>query len=160
MSKIFREKFPDGNYSKEDMRKHCQRPGKFDKKGKIIYFTEQSHKDSCNINSIIKKFDKNGLITHVSKIEAKYGDLTGLDFQSANNLVIKAMNDFMELPSKIRNRFKNSPEMFIEFMDNPDNRDEAIALGLIRGDWTPETDGLGEHIKSEEEREKIVPKVE
>lgn len=136
------------------MRVHCQRPGKRDYEGKIIYFTEQAHKNICDMNQIIKKYDKTGLISHVSKIEAKYGDLTGMDFKNMQDKVAGAKSMFNDLPSEIRKRFQNSPQKLIEFMDDASNRDEAIKLGLINPMWTEETDGLGigEHIKSDDER--------
>lgn len=128
------------------MRKHSQRPGKADKDGNIIYFTEQSHKNQCDVNKIIRKYDRNGIINHVSKFEAQFGDVSGLEFKSAQDKVIQAKAMFNELPSSIRKRFQNNPGSLLGFMENPDNRQEAIDLGLIRQEWTPETDGLGEHI--------------
>lgn len=136
-----------------EMRIFCQRPGRTDENGNIVYFTEQAHKDTCDINLIIKKYDKTGLISHISKIEAEFGNMTGLDFQESQNKILRAMAMFNALPSKIRNRFKNNPAKLLEFMDDANNREEAITLGLIRNDWTAETDGLGEHIKSDDERE-------
>lgn len=148
MGKHYRITFNEDGESKTDqeMRLHCQRPGKSDTDGKPIYYTEQNHKDECDVNKIIRKYDKTGLITHISKIEAKFGDMTGGDFKEAHDLVINAKRMFDELPSNIRNRFKNNPEELLTFMEDPENRDEAIELGLIDKAWTPETDGLGEHV--------------
>lgn len=144
------------------MRMFFQQPGKSDENGKPIYFTEQSHKKECDINNIIRKYDKHGIITHVSKFEASYGDLTGLDFKQAKDLVINAQNSFNELPANIRQYFENSPEKLLTFMEDPQNRDKAIELGLIQNDWSPATDGIGEHIKNDSERvlEKPTPPVE
>jgi len=68
--------------------------------------------------------------------------------------VMKIGQSFRELPAEIRNRFRNDPEELLRFTENPQNRDEAIKLGLIRNDWTIETDGIGEQIKTEAERKK------
>jgi len=133
-----------------DMRSVCQRPGNVDGDGNILYVTKQAHKDECDVNNIIKKYDKTGLIIHVSKIEAEYGDMTGIDFKSAQDKIAKAKSMFRALPAEIRKRFKNSASELLDFMDNGDNREEAIKLGLIRADWTPETDGLGEHVREGE----------
>lgn len=133
-----------------DMRIHCQRPGKSDSEGKPIYFTEQSHKDQCDVNNIIKKYDRDGLILHISKFEGKFGDMSGLDFKEIHDKVINAKLMFDELPSEIRNRFRNSPQELLTFMDDPGNREEAIKLGIVREEWTPETDGIGEHVKEGE----------
>lgn len=136
--------------TEENMRFFCQRPGRVDDMGKPLYTTEQSPKDICDINNIIRNYDKNGVILHVSKIEARYGDLSGLDFKEMQDKVAKAKSMFEELPSKIRGRFLNDPSELIKFMDNPDNREEAIKLGIINPDWTLDTDGMGEHVKDKE----------
>lgn len=130
-----------------EMRLMCQRPGKKDAEGKPVYFTEQGHKRECDVNEIIKKYDKQGLISHISEIEAKFGDVTGADFKLMNDKVANAMSMFEKLPAAIRKRFRNSPGLLLEFMENENNREEAIKLGLINKHWTPESDGLGEHVK-------------
>lgn len=130
-----------------EMRVFCQRPGNHDEDGNPIYFTEQSHKINCDVNAIIKKYDKTGLISHISRFEAQFGDLSGNDFKTMTDKIINANNQFNNLPSEIRNRFQNNPEELLRFMENPLNRDEAIDLGLINRKWTPDTDGLGEHVK-------------
>lgn len=162
MSKEYREKTGKElePSSSSEMRAHCQRPGKKNHDGSICYFTEQQYKDTCDVNKIIQKYDKHGLITHVSTIEAKYGDMTGADYKTAMDLVVNMRTMFNELPSEIRKRFDNSPEKYLTFMENPENRKEAIELGLINPNWTDATDGLGEHIKTDAEREKIDETVE
>lgn len=134
-----------------DMRKWCQRPGKvrMDQEGNPVpdYTTEQAHKDTCNVNKIIQKYDRNGLISHVSKFEGQFGDVSGLEFRQAQNLILDANASFNALPSEIRNRFRNDPQQLLSFMDDPSNRQEAIDLGMIRADWTEATDGLGEHVE-------------
>ncbi len=139
-----------------NMRTWCQRPGAKDNDGNIVYLTEQSHKNQCDVNRIIEKYDKSGIITHVSKFEGKFGDTTGADFQSMQQTVANARNMFNELPADIRSRFENDPTNLLTFMEDESNRDEAIKLGLINPQWTPETDGLGEHVK-EGENEPIKP---
>lgn len=154
MSKEFLEKFGNVGITKEEMREHCKRPGTTDKDGEIQYFTEQAHKEQCDVNNIIRKYDKNGLITHVQKFEARFGDMTGPDFKESYDKIMTAIQMFGELPSAIRNRFDNQPAELLRFMDNPENRKEAIELGIIKADWTEATDGLGEHVKQGENIEK------
>ena len=93
--------------------------------------TEQHHKDRCNITTILKKYDKTGLITHVNNAVAHYGDYTEVnEYKEACNLVITAENNFMSLPSDVRKRFGNDPGEFFEFATDPANLDEMINLGL------------------------------
>lgn len=159
MSKFYCQKFnvqSDPTTSPE-MRVLCTRPGRVDENGDIQYTTEQSHKDQCNINNIIQKYDKHGLITHVSRFEASFGDVSGADFKAMADKVAAAKSAFNNLPSKIRNRFANDPTQLLSFMDNPNNRDEAIKLGLISPLWSPDQDGLGEHIVRDKDGKVVEP---
>jgi len=134
-----------------DMRAWCSRPGTIDENGELVYVTEQSHAKECDVNLIIRKYDKTGLIDHITKFEARFGDLRGLDFKEAMDLVTNASSMFEQLPSNIRAKFDNTPEKLLEFMEKPENRAEAIELGLISGASDPGSDGLGEHVQPVEE---------
>lgn len=156
MSKEYRKIFGTAKISKEDMRTFCSRPGKHDEQGNIIYTTEQHHKNECDVNTIIRKYDKTGLISHISRFEASFGNLTGLDYKEAMDTVVNAQNEFNALPGEIRERFQNTPQKFLEFCENPDNRQEAIELGLIKAQWIEALDGLGEHVTKEMQNERNV----
>lgn len=162
MSKFYSEKFglKPAPTTDLEMRVFCQRPGRIDGEGKPIYFTEQAHKDTCDVNKIIQKYDRQGLINHVSHFEAQFGDVSGFDFKTMQEKVLNAKSMFDKLPSAIRTRFNNDPQYLLTFMDDPNNRDEAIKLGLINSQWTPETDGLGEHVKLGENKVKADPAAE
>lgn len=146
MSNDFYLKYGD-NYTKDDVKEFCKRPGKHDEDGNPIYTTEQHHKERCDAGNIIRKYSQTGVITHISNFEDKFGNMTGLDFKEAMDIVVTAQSNFNQLPSNIRNRFQNNPQELLTFMENPLNRDEAIELGMIDKDWTVETDGLGEHVQ-------------
>lgn len=93
--------------------------------------TEQCHKKECDIGHILKKYDKTGLLTHVNNTKAEYGDFTEVgDYKESLNKIIKAQDSFMELPSEIRKKFGNDPGNYIEFVTNPNNKEEMIDLGL------------------------------
>lgn len=152
MGKLYRETTGEVGNSRtsQEMRIFSQRPGRRNDQGKPIYTTEQAHKNECDVNRIIQKYDRTGLITHVSRFEAEFGDLTGLEFKAAQDKVANALSMFEQLPANIKKRFRNSPQDLLTFMEDPNNREEAIDLGLIDSRWTPETDGLGEHVKAGE----------
>lgn len=154
MSKAYAEKFGKKKIDRNAMRAYCMRPGKRDKDGNIVYTTEQHHKRECDVKQIIKKYDRTGLIIHTNRMEAQYGDLTGEDYKTMLDKVIDIRNKFDELPSEIRNRFKNSPEKYLEFMSDPKNREEAIKLGIINSDWLENEDGIGEHMTEEKQKER------
>jgi len=94
--------------------------------------TKQSFQDECNINSIMKKYEQTGLISHTKNVQGSYGDFTNVeDYHAAINRVHAAENAFMALPSQIRKKFNNDPAAMLAFLDDPSNRKEALELGLI-----------------------------
>jgi len=100
---------------------------------------KQSMKDECDINLIMAKFQKTGLIEHVKTYGMSYGDMPDLpEFVDAMNLITDANSMFAELPATVRNRFKNDPKEFLDFVSDDDNRNELVELGLIAPTETPE----------------------
>lgn len=92
--------------------------------------TKQAFKDECDINRIMKRFEKTGLLPMPSA-PPQYGDYSELpDYQEALNLVIYAQSQFQGLDSRVRERFANDPEQFLKWVNDPNNLDEAIKLGL------------------------------
>lgn len=93
--------------------------------------TEQHHKDSTMIDTVLRKYDKTGLITHVNRATAQYGDFTTInEYQESLNLVMQAEDSFLELPSDIRKQFGNDAGAFFEFATNPDNANKLVEMGL------------------------------
>lgn len=95
--------------------------------------TEQSHKQECDMNYILRQYHKTGLIRHAKEHQGKYDDVSSQDFQEAMFIVKSAENMFAELPSNIRKRFENNPASFLEFVQNPQNEAEMRTLGILRG---------------------------
>jgi len=92
---------------------------------------QQHFKDECDINNILRQFNITGLLPE-APLSPRYGDFTGIgDYHTALNQVIAAEDEFMSLPANIRARFENDPAQLIEFLDKPENKDEAIKLGLV-----------------------------
>lgn len=104
--------------------------------------TEKSHKKACNINTIMSKAYKTGMVpsnTH----PGMYGDFTNAeDYHTSVNRVMDAQDEFMSLPSNIRRRFSNDPAKLLDFIAEEGNRDEAIQLGLIPKPVEPEPEKL------------------
>lgn len=92
---------------------------------------EQNHRDRCNINTILKKCKKTGLLP--SRGDAGYyGDFTGVeDFHSNIQRIEAAQQAFMTLPANVRKEFKNDPGMLLDFLSNSENRQKAIELGIL-----------------------------
>lgn len=101
--------------------------------------TEQHHVDACSISTILNQYDRTGLITHVNRSVASYGDYSEVnEYQEALNTTIRAQNAFDELPSAVRKKFDNDPGQFLEFATNPANIDELVELGLAERMAEPE----------------------
>lgn len=96
--------------------------------------TKQQFKDECDINTIINRFLRTGHIETLQRLEPRYGDVTGIEYQSAMQTVAEARTLFNELPAKIRSRFDNEPALFLDFVQNDANKEEAIKLGLIKAE--------------------------
>ena len=92
--------------------------------------TQQQFKEESDINTIVDRFMKSGVLPTPVNMP-QYVDFEGIfDFQSAMNAVRAADENFMRMDSKVRARFNNSPQEFLEFFANPENTQEAIRLGL------------------------------
>lgn len=111
--------------------------GKSDSRRVRLYFneptlTKQAFRDECNVNTIMRKFQKTGLLPHVDLHKGQYGDFTEVqDYQTSLNQVMAAQEMFSSLPSSLRARFNNDPAEFLNFVDNPSNLDEMRSLGLL-----------------------------
>lgn len=93
--------------------------------------TKQSMKDDCDINNILKKFNKTGQLPDLIKTNPKFGDFADtLDYQESLNLVIHAQTQFEALSAAVRKRFHNDPAEFLEFVQDAKNAEEMVSLGL------------------------------
>jgi len=103
--------------------------------------TKQAFKDESDINNILAKYQKTGVLTHVANKPPGYGDFSNVeDYQTSLNKVLEAQRGFMDLPSSIRARFNNDPGAFLEFTSNPANMGEMVKMGLATAKPTPQQD--------------------
>lgn len=100
--------------------------------------TEQAHKDACDINVLMARYEKGGEVP-VRDDQPYFGDFVGIgDYQSAKNAVIEAEYSFSQLPASVKKRFDQDPQKLLMFLEDMDNREEAVRLGLIQvPDLTP-----------------------
>lgn len=93
---------------------------------------KQSFKDECDINHILARYRKTGVLDFQQKMEPQYGDVSAIDFQDAQLLIAKANGMFAAMPAHLRNRFENEPAKFLAFVQDERNRNEAEDLGLLK----------------------------
>lgn len=95
--------------------------------------TEQSHKDTCDINIILRDYARTGFIRHAKQNQGRYDDVSTVDFQKSMEIVANVKSMFEGLPAQIRKEFAGDPKNFLHYVQNPDN---ALALqkrGIIIG---------------------------
>lgn len=116
--------------------------------------TDQSFKEDADVNNILSKWAKQGTIPNFTP--GVYADVSELgNFQTAMESVTKAQDDFNNLPAELRERFNQSPTALVNFLKNPNNREEAQKLGLIptpkkiTAPGTPGTDASASALSSE-----------
>lgn len=110
--------------------------------------TDPSMVAECDINNILLRWQKTGVISHVSQYQGDYGDFLSVpqSYHEAINQVMAADEAFSSLPAAVRKRFGNDPALFLEFVGDPDNVEEMRELGLAVPD--PEPDQLLEAVRA------------
>lgn len=95
--------------------------------------TKQSFTAECDVNNILAKYRKTGLIHHLAKHLGSYEDVsTAPDYQTALNVIIESEESFNLLPAEIRRQFSNDPAQFLDFVHDPKNKDKMIEMGLMK----------------------------
>lgn len=94
--------------------------------------TQQQFKEECDINTIVERFGITGQLPSNVRMPL-YGDFTDAidDYQTALHVIKQAEESFLAMPAKVRERFGHEPQAFLEFVNDPRNRDEAEKLGLV-----------------------------
>jgi len=96
--------------------------------------TDQSMAPECDINKIMLRWQKTGVLEHRNTFEGQYGDFINVpqDYHSAMNQVIEAEEMFSSLPAKLRKRFGNDPGAYLDFVADPENASELVKMGLAK----------------------------
>lgn len=92
---------------------------------------KQSFREECDINHIMAKFQKTGVIDSQSLRDSAFGEFPEIDFRQSMEIVRQGRESFDLLPSSIRQRFANDPAEFLDFLQDEKNGPEAIRMGLI-----------------------------
>lgn len=90
----------------------------------------QAQKDEADINTIVRNFGVTGKLPDNVRVPT-YGDFDLVsDYRSAIEVAREAEKSFMAMDAKVRARFENDPQQFLEFCENPSNLEEMRKLGL------------------------------
>lgn len=88
----------------------------------------------ADINFIIGKFRKTGMVSHLSQHKGDYGTFDTIDFHEAMLTVTAAQEMFETVPADVRKRFGNDPGAFLDFVTDAKNLAEMRELGLAPRD--------------------------
>lgn len=95
--------------------------------------TEQHHREAANINTIVNKYNRTGLLPVADG--AFFGDVSNVNsYSDCLDCLRDSQEYFASLPATVRKRFSNDPEELCDFLLDSSNREEAIKLGLLRSE--------------------------
>lgn len=101
--------------------------------------TKQSFREHVEINNVIARYRRSGVVDHLNRNPGYFGDVSGIkSYQESLNIVIEAQEKFSSLPANLRERFGNDPASYIKFISDRKNYDEAVKLGLVIPKKEPE----------------------
>jgi len=94
--------------------------------------TQQQYVETTDINTIMKKYSNNMNLIPDLQQRGVYADVSELpSYQDALNTVIAAEKAFESVPADLRYRLQNDPQKFIEYLNDPKNKEEATTLGFF-----------------------------
>jgi len=94
--------------------------------------TSQEFKNDCDINKISARHRQYNMPLPVSQLQS-FSDVSEIpSFSEAMEVVTDAKRAFMLLPAKFRDRMNNDPQKMLDFVNDPQNIDEARVLGLLK----------------------------
>lgn len=94
--------------------------------------TDQSFKNSCDINVIMASYAKTGMLPQSTTQEPRYIDNTTIpNLEQAFSIVNTATEMFFDLPPTIRKLMDNDPSKLESFVMDPKNKNLLIQEGII-----------------------------
>lgn len=96
--------------------------------------TLQGPAAEADLNNIVKTYGGPGAFPKPPQVmdPAYYGEVSDVtSLQSALDVIRESRARFDALPARLRAEFDNSPAVLWEFLQSPENLDEAVKLGLL-----------------------------
>jgi len=102
--------------------------------------TKQSFKEESDLNNIMRKYEATGQLPFGRNGVPMFGDFSNLptSYHDACNRVLQVETLFASLGSRVREKFRNDPQSFINFMATNPSQDALRELGLVGVDPTPQ----------------------
>lgn len=118
------------------------------------HLTEQHHRKDVDTSSIVERWYRTGVPPTHARQNGWYGVVPQIDYQQAQNLVIRAEQTFAGLPATVRAQFDNDPGEFLKFAADPENENEIRDfLGERGSPGEPENEPEPEEDEEDEEND-------
>lgn len=106
--------------------------------------TRQSEKKDADINVIVDRFTRTGLMP-VDEREQLFIDVSDVgDYRQIRDQINRANDYFMTLDAGVRARFGNDPAKFLDALVDPANKKQFVDLGILGADDVIPTTGTPE----------------
>ena len=122
----FRTRFSERKRSSFDVSTHPDT-------GEVLSsMTRQEHKEECDINSILARYERTGELPPGR--QPRYVHCDSMTYQESLAVVQQANEAFHELPARIRDMYSNNPTLFLEAFDrkDPELVEAALKYGVIK----------------------------
>lgn len=105
----------------------------------------QEYAADADINNLMRKYTYAEL-PDVPVTVSQFSQV--IDYQDMLNASIEVRKAFDMLPGDLRQKFGDNPQNIINFLNDPNNRDEAIKLGLVNPKVEPQVDPVLAELKN------------
>lgn len=93
--------------------------------------TQQSFREDADINVLAKRFGLTDVPLGPIDPSAFRDTTHDPDLRQVLEYQRTARDEFMRLPAKLRRRFHDSPQELWDFIQDPENQEEIVRLGLL-----------------------------
>lgn len=106
--------------------------------------TRQSEKDDADINVLLNRFVRTGLMPQDER-EPLFIDVSDVgDYRQIRDHINRSTDYFNTLDAKVRAKFNNDPAEFLDRLVDPANKQEFVDLGILEATDVVPTKGTPE----------------
>lgn len=99
--------------------------------------TQKQFGKQANINTIMRNYQNTGIYGYVTRMSPNYQpEGSTVDRHQLQNTIAAAKSNWEKIPTDVRAKFNNNLQNALNFIENPENREESIKLGLIPKTYT------------------------
>lgn len=90
--------------------------------------TEQHHARACDINTIMARYVRDGVLTHMNDHAANYGDISELDFKESMDTIRAVEQEFADLPAYVRAHYQQDASKYLMAISTPEGVENLRSL--------------------------------